>query len=404
MKKVLKQLTAVFTGAIMASALILPIYAAEISLLQTTNGKAVENVSLKKENLSKYNSFFKAIGATDSQIREMYLAGRIRMKVGETVELHLLQPARSKNANAALSLLVGKQAAVSVTGPSDGKTIKNSNGEYLPLTFTGKANGTDLYIANLEPYGICAYEFIVGSGKGVTNTNPKLYWDEVASADTSAVDYEDVKTINYNPSPLGVALSTQGSSLLSQGGVKIAGKQVNGIMLNGHALYSPSAVVNSAPKSTLLGMLNEEEIITVNNAGVRAAKKAPEPTRLGLLNEEQIITISNTGAQATTEAPAPTRLGLLNEEQIITISNTGAQATTEAPAPTRLGLLNEEQIITISNTGAQATTEAPAPTRLGLLNEEQIITISNTGAQATTEAPAPTRLGLLNEEQIITIN
>ena len=348
MKKVLKQITAVFTGVIMASALILPIYAAETSLLQTTNGEAVENSSLKKESLSKYNSFFKAIGATDTQIREMYLAGRVRLKVGESVELHLLQPARAKNANAALSLLVGKQAAVSVTGPSDGKTIKNANGEYLPLTFTGKANGTDVYIANLEPYGICAYEFIVGSGKGVTNTDPKLYWDEVAAADTSAVDSSDTTTINYNPSPLGVALSTQGSSLLSQGGVKIAGKQVNGIMLNGHAQYSPSAPVNTMPKSSLLGILNEEQVITVNNAGVRAAKEAPKPTRIGLLNEEQIITISNTGAQAVAETPAPTRIGLLNEEQIITISNTGAQAVAETPAPTRIGLLNEEQIIQIN--------------------------------------------------------
>ena len=320
MKKVLKQITAVFTGVIMASALILPIYAAETSLLQTTNGEAVENSSLKKESLSKYNSFFKAIGATDTQIREMYLAGRVRLKVGESVELHLLQPARAKNANAALSLLVGKQAAVSVTGPSDGKTIKNANGEYLPLTFTGKANGTDVYIANLEPYGICAYEFIVGSGKGVTNTDPKLYWDEVAAADTSAVDSSDTTTINYNPSPLGVALSTQGSSLLSQGGVKIAGKQVNGIMLNGHAQYSPSAPVNTMPKSSLLGILNEEQVITVNNAGVRAAKEAPKPTRIGLLNEEQIITISNTGAQAVAKTPAPTRIGLLNEEQIIQIN------------------------------------------------------------------------------------
>ena len=40
MKKVLKQLTAVFTGAIMASALILPIYAAETSLLQKKKEKA----------------------------------------------------------------------------------------------------------------------------------------------------------------------------------------------------------------------------------------------------------------------------------------------------------------------------------------------------------------------------
>lgn len=348
MKKVLKQITAVFTGVIMVSALILPIYAAETSLLQTTNGKAIENASLKKENLSKYNSFFKAIGATDTQIREMYLAGRVRMKVGESVELHLLQPERSKNSNAALSLLVGKQAAVSVTGPTDGKTIKNANGEYLPLTFTGKANGTDVYIANLEPYGICAYEFIVGSGKGVTNTDPNLYLDEIAAEEIEKENSNAVKTINYNPSPLGVALSTKGSSLLSQGGVKIAGKQVNGVMLNGHAQYSPSASANTVPQSTLLGILNEEQIITVNNAGVRAAKEAPKPTRIGLLNEEQVITISNTGAQATAKTPAPVRIGLLNEEQIITISNTGSQATAKTPAPARIGLLNEEQIIQIN--------------------------------------------------------
>lgn len=374
MKKTFKRMAAVLAAAMMAAAMVVPAYAAEAPLLETKDGKAIDDAALKTTDLSQYGDFFTAIGATAEQAKAIYLAGTVNLKVGESVELLLAQPARAADAKAAPELLVGKQMAVTVSGPADGATVKNDNGEYLPLTFTGKANGTDLYVANIAPYGLCAYKFVVGSGEGVTNTNPKLYATATDAVKTETAKEETVKTINYNPAPVGVALSNKGSNLLSQGGVKVDGKQVDGVNIYGHAKYSPSAAV-AAPKKVRVGMLNPEDIITVDNNSKPVAKSEPKPTRIGMLNAEDIITIDNSSKPVAKSEPKPTRIGMLNAEDIITIDNSSTPVAKSEPKPTRIGMLNAEEIITIDNSSTPVTKSEPKVVRNGMLNPEDIIQI-----------------------------
>lgn len=373
MKKTIKRMTAVLAAAMMAAAMMTPAYAAEASLLETKDGKTVDNAELKATDLSQYGDFFTALGATAEQAKSIYLAGTVNLKVGETVELLLQQPARAKDAAAGLELLVGKQAAVSVTGPADGKTVKNDNGEYLPLTFKGEKEGTDIYVANIAPYDLRAYKFVVGSGKGATNTDPKLYVETATETKAEAAE-ETVKTINYNPAPVGVTLANKGSNLLSQGGVKVDGKQVDGVTIYGHARYSASAPV-AAPKRVRVGMLNEEDIITIDNASTPVAKNEPKPTRVGMLNAEDIITIDNASTPVTKNAPKPARIGMLNEEDIITIDNASTPVAKSEPKAARIGMLNEETVITIDNATTAVAKSEPKPVRTGFLNPEDIIQI-----------------------------
>ncbi len=331
MKKTFRRITAALTAAMMAAAVMVSVYAAETSsdataqviLLETKDGKPVDDAALAEIELSKYEDFFKAIGATDEQVDAIYLAGQVKLDVGSVVELQMLQPAQKDNLEADLTLLVGKQAAVSITGPEDGKTIEDADhNKYLPLTVKGEKEGTDVYVANVEPYGICAYEFVVGSGEGTNNTDPALYEEEAVenTASDPQKDMEEVKTINYNPSPLGVSLSNAGSSWLSQGGVKENGKQIDGVTIAGHAQYSAAAPVVSTPKTIRVGALNPEDIITISNASGKAAKTEKAPERIGMLNEEEIITISNASGKAEkTEEAKPARMGMLNPEDIIQI-------------------------------------------------------------------------------------
>lgn len=372
MKKTFKRMTAVLAAAMMAAAMMVPAYAAEAPLLETKEGKTVDDAALKATDLSEYGDFFAALGATAEQAKSIYLAGTINLKVGETAEILLAQPARSTDANAPLELLVGKQVAVTVSGPADGKTVKNDNGEYLPLTFTGKADGTDLYVANIAPYGIRAYKFVVGTGKGVTNTDPALYTVQKAAEVTAAE--ETVKTINYNPAPVGVSMTTKGSNLLSQGGVKVDGKQVEGVNIYGHAQYSPSVPV-AAPKKVRIGMLNPEDIIVVDNNSTPAAKSEPKPVRVGMLNEESIITIDNSSTPVAKSEPKAARIGMLNEESIITIDNSSTPVAKSEPKAARIGMLNEETVITIDNSTTQVEKSVPQAVRNGMLNPEDIIQI-----------------------------
>lgn len=376
MKKTFKRMTAVLAAAMMAAVMMTPVHAAEASLLETKDGKTVDNAELKTTDLSGYGDFFAALGATAEQAKSIYLAGTVNLKVGETTELLLQQPARAKDASASLELLVGKQAAVSVTGPADGKTVKNDNGEYLPLTFKGEKEGTDIYVANIAPYDIRAYKFVVGSGEGVTNTDPKLY----AETETKKTEpkkeaaEEPVKTINYNPAPVGVTLANKGSNLLSQGGVKVDGKQVNGVTIEGHAKYSPSAPV-AAPKKVRVGMLNPEDIILVDNAAKSVTKSEPKKARVGMLNEEEIITIDNAAKTVVKNEPKAVRIGMLNAEDIITIDNATTAVAKSEPKKARVGMLNEEDIITIDNATTQVEKSEPKAARNGFLNPEDIIQI-----------------------------
>lgn len=374
MKKTVKRMATVLAAAMMAAAMALPASAAEAPLLETKNGTSVDNTAAKGTSLSEYNAYFTAIGATAEQAKSIYLAGTVNLQVGESVDLLLAQPARAADANASLELLVGKQMAVSVNGPADGQTVKNANGEYLPLTFTGKANGTDIYVASIAPYDLRAYQFVVGTGKGVTNTDPNLYVTQAAVVEKAEAVAEEAKVINYNPAPVGAALNNSGSDLLSQGGVKVAGKQVNGVNIYGHAQYSPSAKVE-APKQVRVGLLNPEEIILVENTAKAVARSEPKADRIGLLNAEEIITVENGARTVGTSEPKNVRIGLLNEEQVISIANGASQVGQTEQKPSRIGMLNEEEIISIANSSAQVGQTQQQAARLGLLNEEEIIKV-----------------------------
>lgn len=346
MKKTVKRMATVLAAAMMAAAMALPASAAEAPLLETKNGTSVDNAAGRGTSLSAYSDYFAAIGATAEQAKSIYLAGTVNLQVGESVDLLLAQPARAADANASLELLVGKQMAVSVNGPANGQTVKNANGEYLPLTFTGKANGTDIYVASIAPYDLRAYQFVVGTGKGVTNTDPNLYVTQAAVVEKAVAVAEEAKVINYNPAPVGAALNNSGSDLLSQGGVKVAGKQVNGVNIYGHAQYSPSAKVE-APKQVRVGLLNPEEIILVENTAKAVARSEPKNVRIGLLNEEQVISIANGASQVGQTEQKPSRIGMLNEEEIISIANSSAQVGQTQQQAARLGMLNEEEIIKV---------------------------------------------------------
>lgn len=374
MKKTYKRVTAVLAAAMMAAVMVMPVNAAQAALLQTKDGKTVEDATLKSTDLSQYSDFFAALGATDEQQKSIYLAGMVNLKVGDTYELLLAQPARVKNANASLELLVGKQAAVSITGPADSKTVKNGDMEYLPLTITAEAEGTDIYVASIAPYDICAYQFVVGSGKGVTNTNPRLYQMETVVTEAATIETEAVKTINYNPAPVGVTLANSGSNLLSQGGVRVDGKQVNGVNIYGHAQYSPSAIV-STPKQVRIGMLNEETIITIDNNARSVATSEPKAVRSGMLNEETIITINNNGTSVAATEEKAARAGMLNEESIITIDNNSTSVATSEEKVARIGMLNAEEIITVNNNNTQVAQSEQETVRSGMLNAEEIIQI-----------------------------
>ncbi len=343
MKKTCRSAAAAVTAALMAAAMMVPAYAAdtESPLLTTSNGQAVAKA--EDTDVSQYNEFFEAIGATEEQRDAIYLDGQINLDVGETIEIRLAQPS-SKAGEEPDFLLVGEQAAVSITGPKDGKTLTDKNGNvYYPLTVTGKAEGTDIYVADPGTQAICAYKFVVGSGEGANNQDPALYIDTQAVSQASA-------TINYDPSPVGVTLSTAGSSWLSQGYVKENGKKINGKTLNGHAQYSSAAPKREVPKTLRIGILNVQDIITISNNSSKAKNpNDTEPARLGMLNAESIISIDNRNQQASTpKTPEVQRIGMLNEESVISIDNRNQQASTpKTPEVKRNGMLNPEDIIKI---------------------------------------------------------